>query len=213
MTEQHDDEATVIRPRRSAVPSRPGVPSNAEPEDAEATVIRLIEPRPPVPRGPMPTEPRGLPPRVALPTAPRTEPPIALPAEPPAAVEPPPTGAGWAVRVRGTAPVVPLDRPVVVGRRPGPPRPGEHPEPRRLVVPADCADVSARHARVEQLGETLVVVDLGSTNGTVVHWSNGAPLRLRPGESTAVLPDAVIELGERLILEFLPATPTPEPPS
>ncbi|GAA1735917.1 FHA domain-containing protein [Microcella frigidaquae] len=197
MTEQHDDEATVIRPRRSDAPSRPGVPSGAELEDAEATVIRLIEPRPPAPRAPLPTERR-----TSVPTPP-----------PPAAAEPAPTGAGWAVRVRGATPVVQLDRPVVVGRRPGPPRPGEHPEPRRLVVPADCADVSARHARIEQLGETLVVVDLGSTNGTVVHWSSGAPLRLRPGESTAVLPDAVIELGERLILEFLPATPTPEPPS
>lgn len=188
MAEQHDDEATVIRPRRAVPSSAPAQPSDGV-EDAEATVIRLIEPRPPAPRPLLPTDPL---------TAVSTEP-VAAPADPV------PSSARWAVRVRGTATVVPLDRPVIVGRRPGAARPGEHPEPRRLVVPADCADVSSRHARIEQLGETLVVADLGSTNGIVVHWSNGAPRRLRPGESSAVLPDATVELGERLLLEFVSA--------
>ena len=193
MEEQQDDEATVIRPRGASRSNAP-VPVDGD-EDAEATLIRLIEPRPPTVRAPLPVAP-----------------PVHVPTEPAAPVVSPGVER-WAVRVRGSATVVPLDRPVIVGRRPGAARAGEHPEPRRLVVPAECGDVSARHARIEQLGETLVVADLGSTNGTVVHWSNGAPLRLRPGESTAVLPDAVIELGERLILEVLPATPTPEPPS
>jgi len=119
----------------------------------------------------------------------------------------------WAIRIRGTAPIVPLDVPAVIGRRPGPPRPTEHPAPRRIVIPADRGDISARHVRVEQLGETLVVVDLGSTNGTVVHWSRGSSLRLRPNESCAVLPDAVIVLGEGVEIEFLAVDAlTPAPP-
>ncbi len=198
MSEEQDDEATVIRPRaRAAAPASRTAPDDGA--DAEATIIRLIEPRPPAVRAPLPPLPRPI-----------------SPADPDAAagVDAP---IRWAVSVRGARTVVPLDRPLVVGRRPGGAGPVEHPEPRRLVAPADCADVSARHARIEQLGETLVVTDLQSTNGVVVHWSHGAPRRLRPGESTAVLPDAAIELGERLVLEFVPATPdepsTPEPPS
>lgn len=189
MAEQHDDAATVIRPRRAASSSAPAGPGDGI-EDAEATVIRLIEPRPPVSRPLLPTEPLAVVSTDALATGPEGA---------------APSSSRWAVRVRGTATVVPLDRPVIVGRRPGAARAGEHPEPRRLVVPADCADVSSRHARIEQLGETLVVADLGSTNGIVVHWSNGAPRRLRPGESSAVLPDATVELGERLLIEFVSA--------
>ncbi len=200
MTEQQDEEATVVRPRRDAIvpESTAAMPVDAA-GDLEDTVIRLVEPRPPAARAPLPTDPAP-PPVFDRATAPSG-----------------PDVSGWAVRVRGTNTVVPLDRAVVVGRRPAVAGPGGHPEPRRLVVPADCADVSARHARIEQLGETLVVTDLQSTNGIVVHWSNGAPRRLRPGESTAVLPDAAIELGERLVLDFVPATPdeppTPELPS
>ncbi len=211
MAEQQDDEATVIRPRR---PGRSAAPIAA---DAEDTIVRLIEPAAPAPSLPTRAAARAA---SAPPAAPAAVPLGAVPpgALPPADESP---GAGaWAVRLRGAAVVVPLDRPLVVGRRPGAARPGEHPTPRLLVVPPERADVSGRHARLEQLGETLVVADLGSTNGIVVHWSAGAPRRLRPGESCAVLPDARIELGEGVVLEFVPAPvspsithPTPEPPS
>jgi len=194
VAEQHDDEVTVVRPRAPRVPA---LPVDA---DAEDTIVRLVEPAAPARASAPPSN--GAPIR-------------AVDAEPD-----PPSPAAWAVRVRGTAVVVPLDRPVIVGRRPGAARVGEHPEPRRLVLPADRVDVSGRHARLEQLGETLVVADLGSTNGTVVHWSSGAPRRLRPGESCAVLPDAVIELGDGVEIEFVlapdhsrPDPLTPEPPS
>lgn len=109
----------------------------------------------------------------------------------------------WAMRVRGTTTIVPLDVPAVVGRRPSPLRPTEYPAPRQVVIPADRGEVSARHVRVEQLGETLVVVDLGSTNGTVVHWSSGSRVRLRHSESCAVLPDAIIALGDGVEIEFV----------
>ncbi|MGV3732511.1 MAG: FHA domain-containing protein [Microcella sp.] len=207
MTEQQDDEATVVRPRAPRVPAPPLE------ADAEDTIVRLVEPAAPV-RATLapPSSPAaapGVPAEVAAEVAAEDA------AERDAA-----TPATWAVRVRGTAAVVPLDRPVIVGRRPGAARVGEHPEPRRLVLPADRADVSGRHARLEQLGETLVVADLGSTNGTVVHWSSGAPRRLRPGESCAVLPDALVELGDGVVIEFVLAPDhsrtdplTSEPPS
>jgi hypothetical protein len=206
VAEQHDDEATVIRPRSPRAPAHPVE------GDAEDTIVRLIEPA--APARAVVAPPAASPPDVA-PSRALAEPGNGVAAEPD-----PPSPAGWAVRVRGTAVVVPLDRPVIVGRRPGAARVGEHPEPRRLVLPADRVDVSGRHARLEQLGETLVVADLGSTNGTVVHWSSGAPRRLRPGESCAVLPDALVELGDGVVIEFVLAPDqsrtdplTSEPPS
>lgn len=111
--------------------------------------------------------------------------------------------AQWCVRVRGTSTVVPLDRPVDVGRRPGLSRIDENPAPRRLVVADPQGLISARHARVEQVGETLVVHDLGSTNGVVVHWATGASRRLGRGESIAVLSNAVIALAEGVELDFV----------
>ncbi|MFL0712368.1 MAG: FHA domain-containing protein [Microcella pacifica] len=64
---------------------------------------------------------------------------------------------------------------------------------------------SSRHARIEQLGDTLVVTDLGSTNGIDVHWSEGPVRRLRPGETSVVLPDAVVAIGDAVVVEFVAA--------
>lgn len=175
---------TVVRPRAP----RPSAPSR--PDDLDDTIIRLVEP-PSIPR--------------ASGVATEAVPPV-LPPAPPAAI-------AWGMRVRGTTVVVPLDVPAVVGRRPGSVRPGEHPAPRRVVIPADRADVSSRHARFELVGESLVVTDLGSTNGVVVHWSTGASLRLRSRESCAVLSDAIIVLGDGVEIEFvaMPVSPTFSP--
>ena len=71
------------------------------------------------------------------------------------------------------------------------------------MIPAEFGEVSARHVRIEQVGDTIVVHDLGSTNGVTVHWARGASRRLRRGESCAVLPDAVIELCDGVQLEFI----------
>jgi hypothetical protein len=143
-------------------------------EDLDDTIIRLIEPV--VQRsGPMPQPREPVPPPVVR----------------------------WAVRVRGTTTVVPLDRPVDIGRQPGTSRIHEHTAPRRVVIPDSSGELSARHVRVEQVGDTVVVHDLGSTNGVVVHWARGASRRLRLRESIAVLPDAVITLAEGVELDFV----------
>lgn len=128
----------------------------------------------------------------------------------------------WSLRVRGTSAVVPLDRPAIIGRRPGVPRPTEHPMARRVVISAEYGDVSSRHVHIEQIGETLVVSDLGSTNGVMIHSApapapapHTAPasgmvriVRLRPGESCAVLPDAVVRIGDSVAIEFVRSAST-----
>jgi pSer/pThr/pTyr-binding forkhead associated (FHA) protein len=97
---------------------------------------------------------------------------------------------------------------------------------RRVVISAEYGDVSSRHVHIEQVGETLVVSDLGSTNGVMIH-SAPAPapapapasqttslpemvrvVRLRPGESCAVLPDAVVRIGDSVAIEFVRSAPT-----
>lgn len=146
-------------------------------EDLDDTIIRLVEP--------------SLPPRAA---------PLGSTPVPESAPEP---VMRWSMRVRGTSTVVALDRPVDIGRSPGLSRIDEHPAPRRVVIPAEQGEVSARHVRVEQVGETIVVHDLGSTNGVVVHWATGASRRLRRGESIAVLSDAIIALADGVELDFV----------
>lgn len=125
----------------------------------------------------------------------------------------PPPIVRWAVRVRGTTTVVPLDRPVDVGRQPGTSRIDERPVPRRVVIADSTGELSARHVRIEQVGETVVVHDLGSTNGVVVHWARGASRRLRRREAIAVLPDAVITLAEGVELDFVVDSPPASPHS
>lgn len=115
----------------------------------------------------------------------------------------------WMLVVRSSATSVPLDRPVLVGRAPALARVSGAVEPRRLIVPRDRTGVSSTHARIEQLGDSLVVTDVGSTNGVVVHWASGPPRRLRPGESCVVLPDAAVDLGDGIVIEF---QPHPSPP-
>ena len=80
-----------------------------------------------------------------------------------------------------------------------------------MAISADQGLVSARHVRVEQVGETLVVHDLESTNGVVVHWASGASRRLRRGESIAVLSDAIIALAPGVELDFVSESETTAP--
>lgn len=206
-----DAADTVIRRRPPGAPgSDPGPPSAApQPHGDEPpgddTVIRLVEP--------------------FLPSRSRVaDRPVLLldsllphrPGDPGGALdgagEAPSIGehADFALRVPGVEHPVLLDLPVVIGRRPGASRVPEIPAPRRIVVPADRQGVSGRHARIEQLGVSVVVTDLGSSNGTVVHLPTGPQLRLRPGESCVVLPDSTIALGDGIDIVVM-AVDRPQP--
>lgn len=57
------------------------------------------------------------------------------------------------------------------------------------------AEVSRRHVRLLQQGNTYSIEDLGSTNGTFIRGQRlGAPVVLKPGE--------IINLGEGVVLRF-----------
>jgi len=78
---------------------------------------------------------------------------------------------------------------------------------------ADCdlvlqdTQVSRHHAQLRRYGDQWLLVDLGSTNGTLVGGT-----RLRPDEARPLLPGVPVQLGDtRLILEEEPPTPFAPP--
>lgn len=64
------------------------------------------------------------------------------------------------------------------------------------MVPSPLREVSSTHVEIRQEAETVVVTDLGSTNGTSV-LVPGLPLRsLRQGESFVVGAGSVVDIGD-----------------
>ena len=106
--------------------------------------------------------------------------------------------------VVGSGTVLPLDRPVVVGRSPALPRIQSDPRPRLLRVPSPGGEISASHIEIRQVGLTAVATDLRSTNGSVVRLPGQTAVVLRSGESMAVSPGTLIALAESIVIEILP---------
>jgi len=100
--------------------------------------------------------------------------------------------------------VHPLDVPVVIGRRPSPPRVLRGATPRLVTVASDGGVVSGSHLDVRQEGDVVVVTDLRSTNGTRVAQPGRPAVQLRQGESLTVLAGTTVDLGDAVLLEILP---------
>jgi pSer/pThr/pTyr-binding forkhead associated (FHA) protein len=57
-------------------------------------------------------------------------------------------------------------------------------------------DISRTHVQVALEGGTVVVIDLHSSNGTLVTLPDRPAVMLRPGEPTAVITGTIIDLGD-----------------
>ncbi|MBA8846561.1 FHA domain-containing protein [Microcella alkalica] len=90
--------------------------------------------------------------------------------------------------------IEPLSGVIVVGRAPTASKVSSGAVPRLIVIP-DNPDMSRTHVRVALEGDTVVVTDLNSRNGTTVRMPGAAPQLLRAGEATPVLDGTVIDLG------------------
>jgi hypothetical protein len=99
-----------------------------------------------------------------------------------------------------------LDAVYHLGRRPRPPRISAGPPPRLVPVPSRTNTVSGTHLEIRQEGDSVVVTDLGSTNGTVVIPPRGRKRRLGPGQSLAVAPGTTVDIGDGNIIEILRAS-------
>lgn len=113
-------------------------------------------------------------------------------------------GSFYRVSIGPRSEPVTLDRPCVVGRRPSAPRIPQGPGPRLVRVPSPLKEVSSTHLEVRQLGSSVIVTDLRSTNGSVVMVPGSVPRKLRQGESVVVSPGTLVDIGDDNILQILP---------
>ncbi|HLT84937.1 MAG TPA: FHA domain-containing protein, partial [Phototrophicaceae bacterium] len=97
--------------------------------------------------------------------------------------------------VLSTGPRIEMDRPVLLGRAPEAARFAGSEVPRLVSVSNPERDISATHVEIRPAGGHVVVTDMNSTNGTVVHLPDQPSFRLQPGTGVPVAAGAVIELG------------------
>ncbi|MCC2028742.1 FHA domain-containing protein [Microbacterium sp. YMB-B2] len=119
----------------------------------------------------------------------------------PTAVLPVVSGGAGRVRV-STGQVMRLDRTVIIGRRPRSTRASGADMPHLVAVESPQQDISRSHLEIRPEGDTVVVVDLHTTNGSTLLRPGADPLRLHPGEQTLVLSGDVVDLGDGVTVVF-----------
>ena len=97
-----------------------------------------------------------------------------------------------------TGDAVPLDRGAVIGRSPELPATDEAERPHVVRVPSPDKDVSRNHLEVTLDGWHVLVMDLRSTNGTLVTVPGEEPQRLRPDEAFPIPPGTVVSLADEV---------------
>lgn len=113
----------------------------------------------------------------------------------PPPLAPPRPGAIGRLRL-SNGQVVTLDRTVVIGRRPRSTRVTGTDLPHLVAVDSPQQDISRSHLEVRAEGDSIVVTDLHTTNGTTLLRAGADPVRLHPGERTIVIPGDVVDLGD-----------------
>lgn len=89
-----------------------------------------------------------------------------------------------------------LDQSIIVGRAPSATRVSGSAVPRLVTITTPNQDISRSHVQISVEGDTVVVTDLHSMNGTLVTVPGRNPQRLREGEPTTVITGTVLDLGD-----------------
>ena len=110
----------------------------------------------------------------------------------------------YSFRVGEYSDAVMLDRPARVGREPAVSRISKGETPRLVRVASPSREVSGTHLEVRQVGSSVIITDLRSTNGSVVMQPGSVPRKLRQGESVVVSPGTLVDIGDQNILQILP---------
>ena len=100
-----------------------------------------------------------------------------------------------------TGEVVPLDRGVVLGRKPAPVD-GSSDWPHLVHLPSDHSFVSRMHLQVELDGWDVVARDLDSRGGTTIAPPGREPVRMRPRDAYVLEPGTVLDLAEVYAVRF-----------
>jgi hypothetical protein len=101
-----------------------------------------------------------------------------------------------------TGDVVPLDRGVIMGRNPRTVDGNDVGRPHLVRLPSPDNDVSRTHVEVRLEDWHVLVVDLGSTNGTTVTNPGQAPIRLRAHEPMPLEPNAEVNLADEIVFRY-----------
>ena len=94
----------------------------------------------------------------------------------------------------------PLSQPIRVGRAPSVSKMSGDLVPRLVSLGGADQDVSRNHVHFTVEGDTVVVTDLHSRNGTLVALPGKPAQKLRQGEPTAVIVGTVIDLGSGITI-------------
>ncbi|MDR0960799.1 MAG: FHA domain-containing protein [Propionibacteriaceae bacterium] len=96
----------------------------------------------------------------------------------------------------GTTERYPLDRPVVLGRKPRSTRFSVNDVPRLIAVNGPRQDISRSHLRIDLEDWSVIASDLGSTNGTVLRRPGQPDRRLQAPEQVVAQAGDVYDLGD-----------------
>ena len=102
--------------------------------------------------------------------------------------------------------VVPLDRPVVLGRQPAPSGPGDWPHLVRL--PHDSTYLSRRHLRIELDGWHVLAEDLASRGGTTLFAPGRDPEKIRAHEPHLLEDGTTLDLAGAYQVTYLASAPS-----
>jgi hypothetical protein len=121
-------------------------------------------------------------------------------------IRPAPEGSGlhYRVQLEGDAADHNLERPCIFGRNPRPSRILGGVAPTLIAVDSPNREVSAAHLEVRQLGTSVIVTDLRSTNGSLVQAPGNPVQKLRQGESVVVSAGTLVDIGDGNIIRILP---------
>jgi FHA domain len=100
-----------------------------------------------------------------------------------------------------TGEVVPLDRGVVLGRKPAPVD-GSTDWPHLVHLPKDHSFVSRQHLQIELDGWDVVARDLDSRGGTTIAPPGREPQRMRPRDAYVLEPGTVLDLAQVYAVRF-----------
>lgn len=93
-----------------------------------------------------------------------------------------------------------LTVPIIIGRAPSVSQVSGGKLPRLISVGSADQDISRSHLQFELAGDTVVVTDLQSRNGTLISLPGKEPQRLRSAEPTAIVTGTVIDLGGGVVI-------------